>query len=66
MTDKTKHEKAQRQSGGTTVANSIFVVCMLAFIAFIVWQYGMHGNPDLGVTQNAHEPAATAPKPQAN
>jgi hypothetical protein len=38
---------------------------MVAFIAFIFWQYGMRDNPSLGVTYNAHEPAPIT-KPSTN
>ena len=47
----------QKQPRSTVIPNIVFAICMVAFIAFIFWQYGMRDNPSLGVTYNAHEPA---------
>ena len=47
----------QKQLRSTVIPNIVFAICMVAFIAFIFWEYGMRGNPSLGVTHNPHEPA---------
>ena len=55
----------QKQPRSTVIPNIVFAICMVAFIAFIFWQYGMRDNPSLGVTYNAHEPAPIT-KPSTN
>ncbi len=55
----------QKQPRSTAIPNIVFAICMVAFIAYIFWQYGMRDNPSLGVTYNAHEPAPIT-KPSTN
>ena len=37
----------QKQPRSTAIPNIVFAICMVAFIAFIFWQYGMRDNPSL-------------------
>ncbi len=55
----------QKKLRSTVIPNIVFAICMVAFIAYIFWEYGMRGNPSLGVTYNAHEPAPIT-KPSTN
>ena len=52
----------------TTIPNAIFAICMVLFIVFIFWQFGMPDDgSSVGVSQNSRGTVPlTTPSPTPN
>ena len=56
----------RKEPRSTLVPSAIFAICMIAFIAFIFWQFGIRGTSWVGVSQNNRDVPVTAPNPLPN